>query len=227
MDFTKKKKKKRPFWDKGYGFPLPWIFRQLLTAPHKRTHSQHKEPPSPCQFMFLYPGRAAPWAGAGTCASRSQERLRALLPTTSEKRAFLLLNPHQKIHPRQTDFLINIGLMNQYSPGVRKIFFHQKAVQLRTSELLVITNTWKTPALHHWIPSPRCHIFTATGAHNTRFHSRSEMAVNWHRASWRWTDMEEAHKLIKTFGVSHESKSIRAVGWKQLRTIAVSRYNTF
>lgn len=162
---------------------------------------------------------------------RSQERLLALLPAAGKNRSFLLLDSHQKIHPRQTDLLINIGLMNRYFPRGRKTFFHQKAVWLRTSELLVIINTCKTAALHHWIPSLRHHIFIATGAHNTRFHSRSEMAISWHTASWteprRWSNMEETHNLTKSLGVSYQSNSIRAVHWKRLWTVTVSRYNTF
>lgn len=39
--------------------------------------------------------------------------------------------------------------------------------------------------------------------------------------------MEETHDFIKSLGVSYKPKSIRAVGWKRLRTITVSRYNTF
>lgn len=140
-----------------------------------------------------------------------------------------LLGSDQKIHPRQTDLLINIGLMHHFFPGGRKTFFHQKAVWLRTSELLVIINTCKTAALHHWIPSLRRHIFIATGVHNTRFHSRSETAINWHTTTstepWRWPNMEKTHNLIKSLGVSYKSKSIKAVGSKQLWTITVSRYN--
>lgn len=38
--------------------------------------------------------------------------------------------------------------------------------------------------------------------------------------------MEETHNLIESLGVSYKPKSIRAVGWKQLGIITVSRYNT-